>query len=65
MYVSDGDSSPDLLKVILDIIEKKKCEKVWKSTYKSGLPDSILCAGYDESGKDTCSVSIWKKYTKS
>lgn len=58
MYFSDGDSSPDLLKVILDIIEKNKCEKVWKSTYKSGLPDSILCAGSAKSGRDTCSVSI-------
>lgn len=58
MYFSDGDSSPELLKVILDIIEKNKCEKVWKRTYKSGLPDSILCAGYAKSGRDTCSVSI-------
>lgn len=58
MSFSDGESSPDLLKVILDIIEKNKCEKVWKRIYKTGLPDSILCAGYDKSGRDTCSVSI-------
>lgn len=57
-FPGKNHGSPDLMKVKLDIIKKDTCEKIWKKSYKNGLPDSTLCAGSAESGKDTCTVSI-------
>ncbi|VVC45550.1 Serine proteases, trypsin family, serine active site,Peptidase S1, PA clan,Serine proteases, trypsin [Cinara cedri] len=45
----NGPMSPDLLKVVLDIIPTNQCN----SSYEID-DESMVCAGYSEGGKDTC-----------
>ncbi|XP_054257190.1 venom protease-like [Macrosteles quadrilineatus] len=49
-----GEQSMDLLKVTLDILEKKVCHHTVKRNMKKGLYNSQICAGYIAGGKDTC-----------
>lgn len=63
-----GDrSSDDLLKVDLDVIENRRCNKLYEaesktSTLKRGIIDSMICAGDLAGGHDTCLVSYIRFY---
>ena len=50
-----GGSSPDeLQQVMLPIIDRDTCNQAeW---YNDQVDDSMVCAGYEEGGKDTCQV---------
>jgi len=57
-----GPTSPDLLKVTLDIIPSSLCKTNYASIGKKQLmhgivEDSMICAGYAGGEKDTCAVS--------
>ncbi|XP_049854824.1 serine protease snake-like [Schistocerca gregaria] len=54
-----GKSSDTLRKVVLDIIDNKMCNNLWKSlgkltTLPRGIAPSMMCAGVLTGGKDTC-----------
>uniref|UniRef100_A0A1B6KIN2 Peptidase S1 domain-containing protein n=2 Tax=Graphocephala atropunctata TaxID=36148 RepID=A0A1B6KIN2_9HEMI len=50
-----GEASPNLLKVTLNIIARKDCNKVFNRPSKYGrLDNSRMCAGDLQGGKDTC-----------
>lgn len=58
-----GKPSSDLLKVDLNIIPESQCKSSYASSIGSnltfGIDDkSMLCAGTNGSGKDTCGVRI-------
>ncbi|KAG8237584.1 hypothetical protein J437_LFUL003308 [Ladona fulva] len=53
------DSSPDLLKVKLSIIDSSTCNDFYQveattSKLRNGIDNTMLCAGELEGGKDTC-----------
>jgi len=57
-----GPTSPDLLKVNLEIISPSLCRRNYASIGKNQLmhgivEDSMICAGYAGGEKDTCAVS--------
>uniref|UniRef100_W5LYN1 Peptidase S1 domain-containing protein n=1 Tax=Lepisosteus oculatus TaxID=7918 RepID=W5LYN1_LEPOC len=41
-----------LQKVLLSIIENKRCQDIYKNRYR--IQSDMLCAGYTEGGKDAC-----------
>jgi hypothetical protein len=59
-----GDRSSDhLLKVDLDLIDNRQCNKLYEAESKTrtlsrGIIDSMLCAGDLAGGHDTCLVCI-------
>ena len=55
IFSADDVGTKELMKVELDTIRNKVCEPYFP-LMASGLPDSILCSGYLEGGKDTCQV---------
>lgn len=59
--ISAGLTSNVLMKVSLDLVEQSVCNSSYSSTIgkrlESGInPDSQICAGKLEGGKDTCQV---------
>lgn len=55
--------SPALLKVSLDMMSVTQCNTTYSNKDKKKLPkgvldESMVCAGVDGTGKDTCNVSI-------
>lgn len=59
-YLGDR-SSDDLLKVDLDVIDNRRCNKLYETESKTntlnrGIIDSMVCAGVMEGGHDTCLV---------
>lgn len=58
-----GFESTVLLRVILELYDKPKCEKVYKretgtDRLKNGINDELMiCAGHSKELKDTCQVS--------
>jgi len=63
VYLILGDRSSDhLLKVDLDLINNRQCNKLYEAESKTrtlnrGIIDSMLCAGDLAGGHDTCLVS--------
>lgn len=55
-------SSDDLLKVNLDVIDNRRCNKLYEAESKTntlnrGIINSMICAGDLAGGHDTCLVS--------
>lgn len=60
-YVSAGPTSNILMKVSLDLVEQNECNSSYSSFTGKNLafgisPDTHICAGQTEGGKDTCQV---------
>jgi coagulation factor 7 len=59
-----GPPAPVLQEVDLKIINKTVCEENYRNLIESkikfpvGIGDSLVCAGHEEGGKDSCQVGI-------
>lgn len=47
---SGGVASPILMQVDLDVVTNQKCKEAYVNSIKAGM----VCAGFDEGGKDAC-----------
>lgn len=62
--INQGEAqSTDLLKVSLNIMSVTQCNSTYSKKDKKKIPkgvldESMVCAGVDGTGQDTCSVSI-------
>lgn len=52
MCFAGGSLSSQLKAVDVPILPDEKCREAYKDAYE----DTMLCAGYDEGGKDSCQV---------
>lgn len=48
---SSGESSDDLLKVVVPIVSRDQCRVAHEP---EEITEKMICAGYPEGGKDTC-----------
>ena len=51
-----GITADRLQEVEVEVTEAAHCRQVYRQSLGVELPDSILCAGLEEGGKDACQV---------
>ena len=62
VFLLEGGQAPDvLMQVPVPLITDEKC----RASYGSTLTDNMLCAGYDQGGRDACQVGAAFKVTPS
>lgn len=54
-----GDTSCELQEVDLPVLSNEECRK---TNYSSSITENMLCAGYEEGGKDSCQVGKFNRY---
>lgn len=54
--VVDERASSVLMEVQLPVVTQSKCAQAYRSHGHLRIDETVLCAGYEEGGKDACRV---------
>ena len=61
--LGDGRLPSILQEVEVPFISYDKCKQIYSDTHNDSILPGMVCAGYEEGGRDACGVSIFIPYT--